>query len=168
MLKKTLHHCAVLGVLFFTWCLLSGIFTQLLLGTGLFSCIVVTFLTRRMEIIDRESHPFHLVYLGPFYWLWLAKEMLISGIKVTRAIWKFEQHLNPGFAWVRTHLQSDLGLAIYANSLTLTPGTVCVDLEKTRVYIHALDKTSLDEMELGRIEERVARISTFAQTETEN
>lgn len=164
MLERTLRNFAVFAVLFSTWCLLSGIFTPLLFSIAFFCCLLVTLLIRRMEIVDRESHPFHLVYLGPLYWIWLAKEMLISGIKITRAIWKFEQDIDPGFAWVRTHLNSDLGLAIYANSLTLTPGTVCVDMEKSRVYIHALYKINLNEMELGKLEKRVAQISDFAQT----
>lgn len=165
MMRNALHTLAVLGVLFATWCLLSGIFTPLFMGIALVCCLLVTFITRRMEVLDRESHPFPLIYLGPIYWLWLAKEIVVSGIRVTRLIWAVEPELTPRFAWVRNHLKSDLARTIYANSLTLTPGTVCVDIEKTRSYIHALESQSFDALEVGDIESRVARISRFAESD---
>lgn len=163
MIRKALHTLAVFGVLFATWCLFSGIFTPFYLGLAIASCLLTTFITQRMEVMDHESHPFQLIYLGPWYWSWLAKEMVLSGLRVTWVVWAQEPNLQPRFSWVRLNLKSDLGRAIYANSLTLTPGTVCVDIEKDRAYIHALDAASIDALELGDIEKRVAKISAFAE-----
>lgn len=162
MLWKLLHTAALFLLLFAVWCLLSGIFDPLFIILGVSCCLFATFIVLRMEVFDNESHPFQLIYLGPLYWTWLAKEMFVSGIRVTRIIWKLEPKLDSGFAWIRTELKSDLGLTIFANSLTLTPGTVCVDLEKTRVYIHALEQSSLKDIEMGEIEKRVERITAFA------
>lgn len=162
MLRKMLHTAALFLVLLATWCLLSGIFTPLFLIFGITCCLFVSFIVLRMEVIDNESHPFQLIYLGPVYWGWLAKEMFVSGLRVTRIIWRIELNLTPGFAWIRTQLKSDLARTIFANSLTLTPGTVCVELEKSRVYIHALEESNLNEIGLGAIERRVERITAFA------
>ncbi|MBM3617901.1 MAG: cation transporter [Alphaproteobacteria bacterium] len=162
MLWKLLHTAALFLLLFAVWCLLSGVFTPLFFSLGAICCLFATFIVLRMEVFDNESHPFQLIYLGPMYWMWLAKEMVVSGLRVTRIIWRLEPNLTPGFAWIRTELKSDLGLTIFANSLTLTPGTVCVDLKKGRAYIHALEESSLKSIEMGEIERRVERITSFA------
>lgn len=162
MLRRILHTLTLFFLLLAVWCAFSGIFTPLLLSMAVICCALITLITLRMEVIDREGHPFELIYLGPVYWCWLAKEMLISGLQVTRIVWSLEPSAESQFAWVKIHLSSDLGRAVFANSLTLTPGTVCVDLENDRAYIHALDKSSLEDMGLAEIEKRVERITAFA------
>lgn len=166
MFRNALHTLAVLGVLFITWCLFSGIFTPLFLSIAFVCCLLVTFITRRMEVLDREGHPFPLIYLAPIYWLWLTKEIITSGLRVTRLVWSLEPKISPRFAWVPNDLKSDLARTIYANSLTLTPGTVCVDIEKNRTYVHALEGEHIaDDPALADMEKRVARISRFAETD---
>jgi multicomponent Na+:H+ antiporter subunit E len=155
MVKKILHATALFAVLFVTWYILSGIASPVFLVYGLVSCALATLLALRMDVVDKEGHPFHLAFTAPFYWLWLLKEMLKSGIAVTRAVWAPTHKITPNFAWVPVTQTCDLGRTILANSITLTPGTVCVDIDKKRAFIHALEQTSIDDLLTGEMDRKV-------------
>ena len=53
--------------------------------------------------------------------------------------------INPGIVSVRTKLKSPIGRMALANSITLTPGTLTVDIKEDKLYIHWIDVTDLDE-----------------------
>ena len=158
MVKKTIHAAALFAVLFITWYILSGVASPIFFIYALVSCSLATLLALRMDVIDQEGHPFHLALTAPVYWLWLLREMLKSGIGVTRAVWTPKHTISPNFAWVPATQQSDLGRTILANSITLTPGTVCVDIENDRVFIHALEQASISDLNEGVMDRRVSRL----------
>ena len=54
--------------------------------------------------------------------------------------------------------KSDLGLVIYANSITLTPGTVSVDVEPGEILVHALSRDAARELEIGEMDRRVSKV----------
>lgn len=160
MVKKTFHAAVLFTVLYVAWLALSGIFSPVFFIYGAISCTLATLLALRMKVVDTEGQPFHLALTAPFYWLWLLKEMLKSGLGVTRVVWSYAYAISPGFAWVSTTQTSDIGHAVFANSITLTPGTVCVNIEKNRIFIHALEQSSIDDLHEGEIDRRVRRMMT--------
>ncbi|MDX1655299.1 MAG: Na+/H+ antiporter subunit E, partial [Candidatus Competibacteraceae bacterium] len=116
-------HAISLGLsCFILWLLLSGHYTPLLLCFGLASCLLVVVVARRMEVVDREGHPVHLGLGLLRYWPWLLKEIITANVQVMRCILK-PQLIDPQVIQVRPGQRSDLGRVIYANSITLTPGT---------------------------------------------
>lgn len=159
MIKKIFHASALFAVLFGTWYVLSGISTPIFLIYAGVSCSLATLLALRMNVIDTEGHPFHLAFSAPIYWLWLLKEMLKSGLTVTRAVWTPEHHITPNFAWIPASQSCDLGRTIYANSITLTPGTVCVDIENDYAFVHALESASIDDLNKGVMDRRVTKLT---------
>ncbi len=145
---------ASLGVF---WLVLSGHYTALLLSFGLACCALVCWLCRRMDIIDHESHPHHLWPRMPRYWLLLTWETLRSNWAVARIILS-GRPVEPITAYVDTPLEQDIVRTILANSITLTPGTLTLDVEDRRMRIHALETGFMTELHEGPMVPRAVRL----------
>lgn len=121
------------------WLLLSGHLEALILVFGALSIGFVVWMSRRMHVIDRESYPFALIpRLSGYYWPWLLKEIVKSSIDVTRRVFGPASAVRPVVFDAPVNLESDLGRVIYANSITLTPGTVSMDITTDAIRVHAL------------------------------
>lgn len=144
---------SLLATLVIYWLVLSGFFDNgLLLSLGAVSCVITAWLCHRMRLIDDESHPHHLAWRLPPYWLKLSVETLRSNWSVIRVI------LNPssrGIAPVTGHVPTPVGddvvRATLANAITLTPGTLTLNVEDDRMLIHALNQDMLDDIRQGQM-----------------
>ena len=132
-------------VLACVWVLLSGILSPLLLGFGLASSLAVAWLAARADRRDGEPVPFAL-RIGRLarYLLWLAWEIVKSNVDVSRRILSPGLPIAPAVRWLPTSQRSELGRVVYADSITLTPGTLSIDLRDGWVEVHALNEESLD------------------------
>ncbi len=138
------------------WLLFSGYFTDpLLLGLGVASVLSVVFITYRMEALDPEGHPVHLIPRTLVYWPWLLKEIVMANIDVAKAILRSPMAIEPTVFTVTGSQQSELGRVIYANSITLTPGTVTIALEDDQLTVHALTRAGLEGVESGEMDRRI-------------
>jgi len=134
-----LHAISTLIALYGFWLLLSGYFTGFLLAAGAGSALAVLLFSRRMGIVDREGHPLHLIWRALFsYCPWLAREIVKSAWDVTRRILHPRLPISPTLARFRPSQQTDLGLVIHANSITLTPGTISVEVGRDEFLVHAI------------------------------
>ena len=144
-------------VLFATWLLFSGIYDNpLLIALGVVSTVLVIVVSRRLSVIDRESQPFHL---GPrilFYWPWLLVEILKSNFDVAWRVLSRGPDISPTLVRVPMDLRSDLGRVVYANSITLTPGTVSINVNQESILVHALTREGAASLGSGAMERRVA------------
>ncbi|MBT7486523.1 MAG: Na+/H+ antiporter subunit E [Rhodospirillales bacterium] len=137
------------------WFLLSGHTEPLLLWLGGGSIVVVVLIANRMDLIDREGHPFHLSWRAIGYFPWLLIEIAKANIDVAKVIIQPEMPIQPKFFRVKASQLDELGHAIYANSITLTPGTVTVDLHEGMVEVHALTKAAREGVETGEMDAKV-------------
>ena len=134
------------------WLLLSGHFEPLLLGLGLVSVALTLFLAHRMNVIDHESYPLHLTTRLPAFFIYLLKEIVLSNIDVVKRILSPRRDaISPQLFEVPLPQQSDLGRAIYANSITLTPGTVSIALTDDTIIVHALSKEAAEALATGQM-----------------
>lgn len=150
-----LHAISFASVLFGTWLLLSGLFEPLLLGLGVTSCLLVVYLARRMDLVDHEGHPIHLGLRAVVYWAWLAKEIVKANIDVARRILDPKLPISPTLVRVKTSQKSELGQVIYANSITLTPGTVSILVSEGSILVHAVARELAADLETGEMDRRV-------------
>jgi multicomponent Na+:H+ antiporter subunit E len=139
------------------WWLLSGQTSPLLLGFGVASVAGTVWVTQRMGIVDRESHPVHLSRALLRFWARLVREIVASNLDVTRAILSRPLAIEPHFLRVRTVQPTDLGKVILANSITLTPGTVTVDVEGDELLVHALTRASGQAVADGQLDRLIPR-----------
>lgn len=126
-------------VLMVFWLLLSGIYTPFLIAAGAGCSAFAVWLAHRMEVIDDEGHPIHLgVRALTAYWPWLVKEIVKSAWDVSLVILRPSLPMQPTFVRFRPSQQTDTGLVIHANSITLTPGTICIEATQDEFLVHAL------------------------------
>ena len=146
------------------WLLLSGYFDKpLLLGFGVFSVAISAWFAMRLNVLDDEGVPLSIMP-GIFgYWFWLAKEIGKANLIVAREALAIEPKLSPKVFKVVSPTKSNVGLAIFGNSITLTPGTVTIDLEPDHMMIHALTEELADEAGIKAMGERVAKLERAAK-----
>ena len=140
------------------WLVNSGHYTPLLLSFMVISVLFVSILCNRMDVIDGESQPLNLTFTFPGYLLWLIKEVVVANIAVAMCVWKGNHTINPKVIKVTAGQKSDLGKVIYANSITLTPGTVSIDLVGKEITVHALTDESAADLMTGEMNDRVCRV----------
>lgn len=140
------------------WLLMSGHYTNLLLSLGAVSVVGVALLARRMQLLDREGAPFHIALGLLTYIPWLVIEVFKSNLAVARVILSRSLPIHPRVVDFHGHQKTDLGRFIYANSITLTPGTITVRLDADGFRIHALTREALDGTEEGEMDRRVCRL----------
>ncbi len=145
-------------VLMAVWLLLSGHYTPLITSFGIFSCLLSALIARRMEVVDNEGHPLHLGPKIVFYWAWLLKEIFKANIDVAKCVLFPKTYLRPNMFTAKVTQTSDLGKVIYANSITLTPGTVTVDLDNDTVMVHAMTENSAEGVKSGEMDRRVTAV----------
>jgi multicomponent Na+:H+ antiporter subunit E len=146
--------------LFILWLLLSGYLDLLLLGFGAFSCALAVLLTWRAQVIDPEE--LHLnEYLRPrllAYLLWLVREIVKSNIEVARCILDPRLPISPILISLQPSQRNELGQVIYANSITLTPGTITTYLSHGRLEVHALTWEAAAALAEGEMDRRVSTL----------
>lgn len=120
------------------WFLLSGETAPQFLMLAALSVVVVLWLAARLKIVDRDASPYHRAPNILFYAGWLLVEIVKANIAVIRRILGPTQAIDPVMVSVTTTARTDLGRAMFANSITLTPGTVTVDIDGDKLKVHAL------------------------------
>ena len=148
-------------VLFATWVLWSGHTDFFMVGLGVASCLLTIYLSRRMGILDSESVPTQLG-LRPFtrYAPWLTKEIFVANIDVARRIIDPALPVEPTMVMIQASQETEIGRVIMANSVTLTPGTVSVDLQADSISVHALTKEFAAEDASGEMNRRVCELES--------
>jgi len=153
------RHAINLGLfLFAIWLLLSGHYTPLLLLLGVVSTLLVVFLAIRADLIDREIQPVLIKPTVLFYWAWLGREIIKSNIDVTRRILSPGMPISPTIFTVRADQKTELGRVTYANSITLVPGTVTVEVNEDVFTVHALTQEMAADLKRGEMNRRVCNV----------
>lgn len=135
-MKYAISLAAALGIVWMLW---SGHTEPFLLALGLISILAVVGICWRMQILDSEAVPIQLG-IRPFiqYLPWLLKEIVVANLDVTRRVLAKELPIAPTMIQIQTRQRTDLGRVIFANSITLTPGTVSVTMAGDLITVHAL------------------------------
>lgn len=144
--------------LFAQWLGLSGHYTVFLTSLGLVSCLLVTWICYRMGIIDRDLLPFHLTLRTLRYVPWLTVDVLRSNYRVIRRLLHPQLPISPRVVKVHALARTEVGRVTYANSITLTPGTVTIEAEDDELTVFALSEKGQESLESGEMNRRVARL----------
>lgn len=120
------------------WWVLSGYTKPLLLTLGAISLGLVLIMTMRMRIVDRETAPYLTLPQTLAYFGWLFIEIVKANVAVVRAVLSPDLEVSPTMTKIPTKGRSDLARSMFANSITLTPGTVSIDLQDDHILVHAL------------------------------
>jgi multicomponent Na+:H+ antiporter subunit E len=148
-------------LLFGLWVLLSGMLDPLHLGLGVLSSAFVTWLS--YDIFPDELklwlRPMSVLYMVAFI-LWLMVEIIKANAAMLRLVFRkdIEAHIDPKIVKLQTRLRNPMALTIFANSITLTPGTITVTVNgKGEFSVHTIDSKSAESLP-GEMERKIARI----------
>ena len=139
---------------FVIWLLLSGHYDPLLLTLGVLSCITCLYVTWKAKFIDEEGLPLHLLIRLPIYTLWLFKEIIKANIDTAKII--IFNNPDPQNFRVKSSQKTEAGKVTYANSITLTPGTVTTVLDGDILEVHALSSDMADDVKSGAMDKKVS------------
>ena len=139
---------------FVIWLLLSGHYDPLLLILGVLSCITCLYVTWKAKFIDEEGLPLHLLIRLPIYTLWLFKEIIKANIDTAKII--ILNNPDPQNFRVKSSQKTEAGKVTYANSITLTPGTVTTVLDGDILEVHALSSDMADDVKSGVMDKKVS------------
>ncbi len=142
------------------WLILSGYFTGLLLTFGVLSCLFVVYIAQRMRLYAKDKLSVKLLLQLPSYGIWLVWQIILSNIAVAKTILRNEP-IKPVMAELPALQKTILGQVIYANSITLTPGTVSIVLKNNVILVHALYQSGIDDLVAGEMSRRVLQVDQY-------
>jgi len=121
-----------------TWVVLSGYYTPMLLTLGAISIAIVLWMCSRMKILDRETAPYLSLIPALSYFFWLFTEIVKANVAVVKAVLSPELEVSPTMTKIPYANDVDIAQTMFANSITLTPGTVSINMDEDHILVHAL------------------------------
>jgi multicomponent Na+:H+ antiporter subunit E len=153
-----IHAASLALALAAVWLLLSGHTDFVLLGLGAASVFGVVLIALRMDVVDHEGQPVHMGLRLIAYYPWLGWEIIKANWDVARRIIDPKLPISPTLTSIKSTQRTELGQVMFANSITLTPGTVSVRVLPGEILVHALSKNGADDLVTGRMDRRVSAI----------
>lgn len=153
------------------WVLLSGRFDAFHLGLGVISCAGVAWFSGNL-LFPSQIPAARLAALAvrfPLYTVWLLYQIVMANLWVLYLVFhpRMMEKIDPHLMRFKSRLKSDLSLVTFANSITLTPGTITVRVSRDGDFIvHAIDRFSAQPLP-GEMEKRIAAVfdETLAEEE---
>ena len=147
-------------VLFCLWLLMSGIYQGFIVMLGFIAAAIAVFVVRRMDdVADTGRLEIRLKILITIgYFFWLLVEIAKSNWLVTKTILGLNPSIKQHFFKVPCTQETEVGKTTFANSITLTPGTISVEHEGEEIWVHALSYSEEDLDALADMNSRVSNI----------
>ena len=147
-------------VLFCLWLLMSGIYQGFIVMLGFIAAVIAVFVVRRMDdVADTGRLEIRLKILNTIgYFFWLLVEIAKSNWLVTKTILGLNPSIKQHFFRVPCTQETEVGKTTFANSITLTPGTISVEHEGDEIWVHAL---SYSEEDLDALADMNSRVSNM-------
>jgi multicomponent Na+:H+ antiporter subunit E len=153
-----MHYLFIAMILSGFWLILSGHYEPLLLALGAVSVALVMLLLRRMDDADHEPGELYPTAALFGYFVWLMGCVIRSNIDLARRIWHPSLPIQLSWTRLDTKVTTPMEKTLYANSITLTPGTLTTDVRDDHFMVHSLSQGSIDELREGEMERRIRRL----------
>lgn len=134
-----MKYLATFLVLFIIYILLAGFVVQEVILGAVVSLVLTLIITKYVEYDLDVMFPVRLVkflFVYMFVFIW---QLLLSNIDVARRVLSPTIPLNPGIVKVKTKIKGDFGKLTLANSITLTPGTLSIDVDGDELFVHTVN-----------------------------
>jgi len=158
MIRPYVRILTLVLLLIAAWVLWSGYFKPLLLGLGAFSCLLTVWIVRRMGHFDDDMFAFHYDWRILGFWAWLGAEIVKSSLEVTRIVLRRRIEVEPTVVEIDGQGLGPTDLALLGNSITLTPGTLTLDVFDGRLRVHALTGEGAESLQRGEMKQRLSAL----------
>jgi multicomponent Na+:H+ antiporter subunit E len=156
--RTTMYYLFLAVSLSLFWVLLSGHYTTLILSLGFLSVLIVIWFIRRMDRVDGELGVLPMRPRLPYYLLWLMWQVVLSNIDLVRRILDPALPIRPTWQRLDIKVTSTLAKTLYANSITLTPGTLTTDVRDDHFMVHSLSPEGIEDLRKGEMERKIQRL----------
>ena len=146
-------------IMFVFWIFLSGEFSFILLLTGIISSLLVSYISHDL-LIGNGDMKLGLIRTIRFikFLPWLLWQIVLANIDLAIRTLHPKMPINPMLINFKNNLKTDLGMVILANSITLTPGTVTIDVNENDFFIHVISEKAAQSLISGEMQARVKEI----------
>ncbi|MCK5914877.1 MAG: Na+/H+ antiporter subunit E, partial [Deltaproteobacteria bacterium] len=139
-IERVRHFTLAFVLLFLFWLLLSGHYDVFHISIGIFCCLLISYTSSDFLFLHVGADDTHLIVPRLLMYIpWLFYQIILSNIHLVKLVFSPISRLNRRILPYPTKLTNGLALVTFANSITLTPGTITIELEKDTFYIHAID-----------------------------
>lgn len=157
--QVSIGHLVVLTiVLIITWLGLSGFFKPLLLSLGAVSIAITLMFAVRTGFFNQAFGITKMAARLPGYWLWLLLEIIKSAIQVSRIVLSPKLPMNHRMVKLTLDDDEPMPGVILGNSITLSPGTITVDIDGRDVIVHCISEEGAQDMESGELLRRIKHL----------
>lgn len=137
---KIKNQLAIFFVLMFIWILINNSFKPDIIIIGVILSLGLAFVFgRKLHVLDEFKFTPVAFYYSLVYLVVFLSDLVISNLKIAKIVLTPSLPINPGIVKTRTTLKSKMGRMILTNSITLTPGTLTVDIIDDIIYVHVVD-----------------------------
>jgi len=146
-------------ILFAFWVLLSGRFDSFHLTLGVICSVLVGFLSHdllffNIRLGDFRTRTRRFFLAGP----WFLGQIFSANLHVAYLALSPKMPIDPQIIRFKTKLESDIAWVALANSITLTPGTITIDIREGEFFVHALDRKVAYDLNTGEMEDKIAHV----------
>lgn len=139
------------------WFAMSGETSPFFLGLSVIAILATLWISASLRIIDRDTSPYHrapqlIIYMG-----WLIVEIVKANLAVISRVLGWRHSIDPAMVEISTATRTSLGKALFANSITLTPGTVTVAVDGQVLKVHALVRENAGADSFAAMDRRSSR-----------
>jgi len=159
-MKKRQGVIILFVLLFIFWIVLSSKITLIQLIVGFFASLLVIFYNYDLIFNDAETSKFTIKYLGRLIHLLFIVliEIIKSNIHVMIIVLSPKMKINPGFKKIKQPLKKEFNQALFANAITLTPGTLTVDMDQDFILVHGLEMEHIDDIEHSKMQKAFEKL----------
>ena len=148
----------VFVILYAFWTAFSAHFDPFHLSLGFLCSALVAYFSHDLLIRDiNREYKLKKTKRFIIYLPWLIYQIILANIHVAYLVLN-PKKIHPQMIKFKTKLKNDFSMVTFGNSITLTPGTITVDIEDGNFYVHALSKKVADDLLSGDMEDRVAHV----------
>lgn len=140
------------------WLLWSGQYTPLVLALGVVSAALVTWLAVHVGFLDLEAYVERRAAALLSFSAWLLKEIALANLAVARLILTPRLPIDTSIVKIDAAHLSPVSQVVLANAITLTPGTLSVDVNGGQIEVHCLTREAAAQVREGSMTRRVAAL----------
>lgn len=158
-----MYRLAIFLLFFGIWVIFSGQFDAFHLTLGFLSSVLITVISSDFLFADRSrslGKRIREACLFPGYFLWLLYQILLSNIHVLKLALspRGMNEVEPSVVRIKTKLKTDFGKYVLANSITLTPGTITIDMQDDELIIHSISEHTAAGVKDEAMERRISKV----------
>jgi len=143
---------------FIFWSMLSGTFTKILFASALIYSLLTAYFSYDYFIESINFTGIKRIFKFIAYLPWLFWEIIVANLQVAYIVLSPKMPISPELVETETDLKTDYGKTALGNSITLTPGTVTIEIENSKILVHAITKEHAQDIKNKDIEKKILRI----------